>query len=226
MHSDFVRLEKILPEIEFSLRLAGVNNFMAKVADGYKTSDRVIITKQAAEQLVKVQNRVMQDGYVLAVYDAYRPVKAVQDFIRWNSDLNEANKKIFYPFLTKKEIFARGFIAERSQHSRGSTIDLTLIEKGSQLLNDPVFSLRKLKSGREIPFYDDNSLDMGSSFDLFDEVSFNDNREITKDQFDRRMYLRDVMVQYGFEPYEKEWWHFCLKNEPFPNTYFDFDIKK
>ena len=224
MHSDFVRLEQVVPAIQFSLRMAGVNNFMAKVADGYNSSDRVIITKHAAEQLIKVQNHVLAEGYAIAVYDAYRPVKAVQDFIRWSSNSNISNKKIFYPSLEKKEIFAKGFIAERSQHSRGSTIDLTLIKRGHKLLDKPVLSSRKLVSGREIPFYDDNTLDMGSSFDLFDEVSFGDNKEITKEQFERRMYLRNIMVKYGFIPYEKEWWHFCLKNEPFPNTYFDFDI--
>ena len=226
MQENFVRLEQEIPDIQFSLRLASVYNFTGSVVDGYMTNDRVIITKKAAEKLKKIQLEVSKDGYNLVVYDAYRPVKAVEDFIRWSKNDNLKNKKIFYPNLSKKAIFEGGFIAKRSSHSRGSTIDLTLIKKGKKLLDNPKVSFRNLSSGRLIPFYDDNSLDMGSSFDLFDKVSFSENREISKDQFKNRSYLKTVMMHYGFEPIKEEWWHFVLKDEPYPNDYFNFDIKK
>lgn len=226
MHQDFIRLEKTVPNLQFSLRYCGPNNFTGESVPGYDTDDRILFTKHAMVQLAHVQKEVEQDGYNLAIYDAYRPLKAVQSFINWGEDSNFKNKEIFYPELEKKEIFSRGFIAPRSAHSRGSTIDLTIIEKDKRILDAPRFLLRKLTSGREIPFYDDNTLDMGSSFDLFDSVTFVESSEITEEQQKRRLYLQNIMLKHGFEPYEKEWWHFTFKDEPFPDTYFDFDIKK
>lgn len=226
MNNDFVRLEKEVPGIQFSLRYSGFNNFMGKVVPGYNTNDRILCTKLAAMQLCEVQKDVQKDGYDLVFYDAYRPVKAVKSFLTWSTDNNFKNKEIFYPDMEKESIFSDGFIAKKSAHSRGSTVDLTLIESGKCVLDAPRLSMRKLVSGRSVPFYDDNSLDMASSFDLFDVVTFVDSHEITKEQRQRRRYLQRVMVKYGFVPYEKEWWHFTLQDEPFPNTYFDFDIKK
>lgn len=226
MQSGFIRLEKEIPDIQFSLRYSMKNNFMGEIADGYLTKDRIFFTKKAADQLSKVQKEVLKKGYVLAIYDTYRPVKAVQHFIRWSTDNNFKNKELFYPSISKEDIFNGGFISRKSAHSRGSTVDLTLIEKGKTLLDVPVYTIRKLKSGREIPFHDDNSLDMGSSFDLFDPVSFGESNEITEEQHERRMFLKNLMMKYGFTPYTKEWWHFVFKEEPFPDTYFDFDITK
>lgn len=226
MNKDFVRLEKEVPGIQFSLRYSGSNNFRGEVVPGYNTNDRVLCTKSAAIQLHEVQRDVQKDGYDLLFYDAYRPVKAVDSFLKWRTNNNFKNKEVFYPDMEKESIFSDGFIAKKSAHSRGSTVDLTLIERGKFVLDVPRFSMRKLNSGRSVPFYDDNSLDMGSSFDLFDVVTFFDSHEITKEQRHRRKYLQQVMVKYGFVPYEKEWWHFTLQDEPFPNTYFDFDIKK
>ena len=141
-------------------------------------------------------------GFRLKIFDAYRPARAVRHFELWGiEDLDLRMKPFFYPDLEKGELFALGYIARRSTHSRGSTVDLTLLD---------------MKSGKE--------LDMGSPFDLFSEVSHPDYRGITEEQFENRMMLRNLMVRSGFEPIDCEWWHFTLQDEPYPDTYFDFPV--
>jgi zinc D-Ala-D-Ala dipeptidase len=221
----FVRYNFTDISIQISLRYAGKHNFVGDVVDGYLTNQVLILTKAAANQLFAVQNDVLSDGYSLVVYDAYRPVKAVKDFVTWAQNLNATQTKyIYYPYVDKQDIIPDGFVANKSAHSRGSTIDLTLIELGERFSENPILSHRQLNDGRKVPYYNDSTIDMGSSFDLFDNVSLYTNQQINATQYEMRMYLQDKMIQYGFMPYLEEWWHFTLKNEPFPNTYFDFDI--
>ena len=141
-------------------------------------------------------------GYRLKVFDAYRPVSAVRQFILWGiEDQDIRMKPYFYPDLEKQELFNRGYIAKQSSHSRGSAIDLTLLD---------------MRTGKEV--------DMGSPFDLFSEISHPDCRDITDEQYENRMLLQQAMVRNGFAPLDCEWWHFCLKDEPYPDTYFTFPV--
>jgi D-alanyl-D-alanine dipeptidase len=161
-----------------------------------------LLTKEAARALKSVSNEMMVQGYRLKVYDAYRPARAVKHFVLWGiEDTDIRMKPYFYPDLEKQELFAKGYIAKNSSHSKGSTVDLTLFD---------------MKSGKEV--------DMGSPFDLFSEVSHPDYKGITDEQYENRMTLQKVMVRNGFKPIDCEWWHFTLENEPYPETYFDFPI--
>ena len=147
-------------------------------------------------------NEMIVQGYRLKVFDAYRPVAAVKHFILWGiEDQDVRMKPYFYPDLEKQELFAKGYIAKRSSHSRGSTVDLTLLD---------------MRTGKEA--------DMGGPFDLFSEVSHPDYRGITDEQAENRMRLQQVMVRNGFLPLGCEWWHFTLGNEPYPDTYFEFPV--
>ena len=168
-------------------------------------SDIAIGSIALAKQLKKVQAELKPMGFGIKIFDAYRPQTAVNDFIKWSEIPNDTiSKKEYYPNLKKNTLFDLGFISKKSGHSRGSTVDLTLIYLG------------KDKKGKE--------LDMGSSWDFFGDISNYDSPKINEIQKLNRKLLRDVMISNGFIPYEKEWWHFTLINEPFPNTYYDFSI--
>ena len=144
----------------------------------------------------------MVKGFRLKIYDAYRPETAVRHFILWGLEDGDVRMKpFFYPDLDKELLFSSGYIARRSSHSRGSTVDLTLLD---------------MMTGKE--------LDMGSPFDFFGDVSHPDYRGITAEQFDNRMFLREAMLRNGFVPFDTEWWHFTLRDEPYPDTYFDFPV--
>lgn len=193
--------------------------------NGYYANDVLVMTTVAISKLLDVQNAVAKDGYKLVIYDAYRPSKAVNDFVIWAQDLNNTmNKPIYYPDVPKNQIIPEGYVSNKSSHSRGSTVDLTLIPLDRELNTNPTLLYREIKDGRVMPFYNDSSLDMGSSFDLFDPTSWPTDRNIGKEQYNRRMYLQQKMEENGFVSYPYEWWHFTLSNEPFPDTYFDFDI--
>ena len=138
----------------------------------------------------------------MKIFDAYRPARAVKHFVLWGlEDQDIRMKQYFYPDLEKEELFNAGYIAKQSSHSRGSTVDLTLLE---------------MRTGREV--------DMGSPFDFFGEISHPDFRGITEEQYANRMLLRSVMMRNGFLPFSCEWWHFTLEDEPFTETYFDFPV--
>jgi len=224
----FVYLHEIDPTIIISLRYATNENFVGKPVDGYKKS-LAIMTRQAAEALKKVQERVKKDGYSLVVYDAYRPQQAVDHFVRWSEDVNDQLKKTqYYPRVNKADVFDLGYVAKRSGHSRGSTIDLSLIKDGKSL-HEIKERNRKLLDGYTIKILDDGTIDMGSSFDLFDTSSHYENNLI-KDKFKKlRTYLKNVMEEFGFKNYADEWWHFTLKDEPFPTdkdeSYFNFVVE-
>ena len=199
--SGFVLLAEYVPGIIQEIRYYSTYNFIGDRIDGYE-EPCALLTKEAARALKSVSNELMVQGYRLKVFDAYRPVSAVKHFILWGiEDQDIRMKPYFYPDLQKQELFAKGYIAKQSSHSRGSTIDLTLLD---------------MATGRE--------LDMGSPFDRFGEISHPDYRDITQEQYDNRMLLRRAMLRGGFEPIDCEWWHFTLKDEPYPETYFDFPV--
>lgn len=224
----FVYLHEIDPTILVSLRYYSNENFVGSHVDGYKKSV-VIMTRQAAEALKKVQDEVIKDGYCLVVYDAYRPQRAVNHFMRWSEDvLNQAKKSHYYPRVNKADVFELGYVAKRSGHSRGSTVDLTIIEIGHEL-HDIIEKNRTLLDGYSIKYLDDGTVDMGSSFDLFDIASHFENNVVEEKYKALRTYLKAVMEKHGFNNYAEEWWHFTLKNEPFPkyrdDSYFNFPIE-
>ncbi len=199
--SGFVLLAEHVPGIIQEIRYYSTYNFIGERIDGYE-EPCALLTKEAARALKSVSNELMVQGCRLKVFDAYRPVSAVKHFILWGiEDQDVRMKPYFYPDLQKQELFAKGYIAKESSHSRGSTIDLTLLD---------------MATGRE--------LDMGSPFDRFGEISHPDYRGITQEQYDNRMLLRRAMLRGGFEPIDSEWWHFTLRDEPYPDTYFDFPV--
>ncbi|MBR3049863.1 MAG: M15 family metallopeptidase [Selenomonadaceae bacterium] len=200
--SGFVVLGEFIPDIIQEIRYYSTYNFVGDRIDGYEMPC-ALMTREAAEALKKVSDDVMKMGYRLKVYDAYRPQMAVDHFVRWAKDTSDKRmKKYFYPEIGKERLFPEDYIMEKSGHSRGSTIDLTLFD---------------MKTGKEV--------DMGGTFDYFGELSHPDYKKITKQQYKNRMILRDVMVKHGFKPLYSEWWHFTLANEPYPDTYFTFPVK-
>ena len=197
----FVLLSDVVPHIVQEIRYFSTYNFVGERVDGYE-EPVALLTREAARALKAVSNEMMVKGYRLKVFDAYRPVTAVKHFLLWAiEDEDVRMKPYFYPDIDKQDAFEMGYIAKQSSHSRGSTIDLTLLD---------------MKTGKEV--------DMGGPFDLFSEVSHPDYRGITDEQYANRMLLRAAMERNGFEPYECEWWHFRLANEPFPDTWFDFPV--
>lgn len=199
---DFVYLSDVEPSIHKELRYFLTNNFIGSKIDGYK-NECIITTKPTAIALQKVQKELLEKGFSLKIFDAYRPQKAVNHFVRWAKVLNDTlMKQQYYPKVAKNQLFNLGYIASKSGHSRGSTVDLTIID---------------IKTKKE--------LDMGSPYDFFGIESHPFYDQITTHQKENRMLLRKVMLKNGFKPYENEWWHFTLIKEPYPNTYFDFDIE-
>ena len=197
--SGFVLLSDYVPGIIQEIRYFSTYNFIGERIDGYE-EPCALLTKEAARALKSVANEMAVRGLRLKIFDAYRPACAVKHFVLWGiEDQDIRMKPYFYPDLEKQELFIRGYIAKQSSHSRGSTVDLTLLD---------------MKTGKE--------LDMGSPFDFFGEISHPDYRGITDEQFGNRMLLQRAMVRNGFKPLDCEWWHFTLENEPYPNTYFEF----
>ena len=220
----FVYLDEQDKTIQASVRYFSTENFVGARVDGYKAA-RIVITKQAAQALSKVQKELLENGYSLVVYDAYRPQKAVNHFMRWSEDLNDqAMKAKYYPKIDKRNVFDRGYVAKKSGHTRGSTIDLSIIKVDGKL-KAPIFALRSVKGCEALPFLDDGTVDMGSSWDLLDQASHHSSPKVADECATQRNYLRTKMEKQGFRAYEQEWWHYTLNNEPFPDTYFDFDIE-
>jgi D-alanyl-D-alanine dipeptidase len=220
----FVYLKDVDPTIIQSVRYSGSENFVARPVQGYK-SETIIFSQAAAIALKNVQTALRSEGFSLVVYDAYRPQQAVDSFIAWSQDLSDqANKALYYPTVNKADVFKLGYVAKKSGHTRGSTVDLSMISLNNSFHSVKV-SHRPLQNGEIIPFLDDGTLDMGSSFDLFHEVSHHDTPLVGSKATEQRNHLRNVMKQYGFKEYSEEWWHYTLKNEPFPDTYFDFPVQ-
>jgi len=198
----FVYVKNIIPDLNVELRYYSTNNFVGDTIDGYK-ADKLILSRPAAEALKRVQHDLQQENLCLMVHDGYRPQTAVNHFVRWAKDLGDTiNKQQFYPKVKKQHLFKSGYIASKSGHSRGSTVDLTIIDGNTG-----------------------TPLDMGSPFDFFGKVSWVAHPNLTEKQRKNRQKLQKIMQKHNFRNYPKEWWHFTLRWEPYPKTYFDFLVE-
>lgn len=198
----FVSVGEVIPDVLLDIRYFSSFNFIGKRIDGYE-EPAAILTREAAQALKEASREAMEQGFRLKIYDAYRPQKAVDHFVRWAKDPEDIwMKAFFYPDLEKTEIIPQGYIAEHSGHSRGSTVDLTLFDMATQ-----------------------QDVDMGGTFDFFGELSHPDYSGVSEVQHANRMLLQSLMVKHGFRPLETEWWHFTLENEPWPDTYFTFSVR-
>lgn len=199
---NFVYLKDYIPDLKLDLRYSKSNNFVGRRILGYD-KEECIVTKKCAIQLKKVNEELRKYDLTILIYDAYRPQKAVYDFVLWSRDSKDIiMKENFYPNIPKSELFKRGFIASKSRHSSGSTVDLTL------------YSLNR-----------NEVLDMGSTYDFFGAKSYVSYTDLTKEQKANRLFLQKIMQKFGFRSYYKEWWHFTLREEPFKNHYFDFNVQ-
>lgn len=199
--SGFCLLSDYVPSAVQEIRYFSTFNFIGERVDGYE-EPCAIITPEAARELKKVANEANVLGYRLKVFDAYRPISAVEHFVFWALEDDDVRMKpYFYPEIDKTDTIRLGYIAKRSSHSRGGTVDLTLLD---------------MRTGKEV--------DMGTPFDYFGELSHPDCRDVTPEQYENRMLLQRLMCRHGFVPYECEWWHFTLEREPYPDTYFSFPV--
>ncbi|MBQ9574574.1 MAG: M15 family metallopeptidase [Synergistaceae bacterium] len=200
--SDFVLIGEAVPDAILEIRYYSTYNFVGKRINGYERPV-AYLTKEAAKALREVSDELVQKGYRLKIFDAYRPQTAVTHFAEWAEDLNDTKmKEYFYPELDKSVLFKEDYINYRSGHSRGSTVDLTLFDMRTE-----------------------HDVDMGGTFDYFGGKSHPDYKGLTPAQYNNRMILREAMTKHGFKPLYSEWWHFTLENEPYPDTYFDFPVK-
>ena len=198
----FVYVQDVIPDLDVELRYFTSNNFVGKPIEGYH-SNKLILTAACASALKQVNEALQEQNLCLIVYDGYRPQKAVNHFVKWARDLDDTiNKHKFYPEVNKSKLFKAGYISSKSGHSRGSTVDLTIIDGNTGI-----------------------PLDMGSAYDFFGQDSWVNYENITEKQKTNRQFLQTYMLKFGFRNYPKEWWHFTLRGEPFPNTYFDFNVK-
>ena len=219
--SQFVTITDVVPDVILEIRYYGTYNFVGTRIDGYE-EPTALLTRQAADSLKAVSDDVIKQGYRLKIYDAYRPQKGVDHFVRWAEDIADTlMKAYFYPDLDKSVLFPQDYICLKSGHTRGSTVDLTLFDMATE-----------------------KELDMGGTFDWFGLESHPDfcgnpetgeyipsslgeaGKGLSPEQFQNRMILRQAMLRHGFKPFDTEWWHFTLKDEPFPDTYFTFPVKQ
>ncbi|MGD0278876.1 MAG: M15 family metallopeptidase [Smithella sp.] len=226
MPDSFVDIQKVIPGIVLDIRYYSPHNFVGERVDGY-LAPKCFLTKEAAEALSKVQKDLEPFSLSLKIYDCYRPQRAVNHFARWASKIeNTRTMKEFYSTVDKRNLFKDGYIARKSGHSRGSTLDLTIVPL-------PVPAQPQYSPGQKLyecylpaaKRFADNSIDMGTGFDCFHELSHTANPSISHEQKINRLLLKSLMEKHGFVNYDMEWWHFTLKNEPFPDTYFDFPIE-
>ena len=199
--SDFAPVYTVIDDAAYDIRYYSSNNFTGKRINGYN-APVAYMTKESLKALSVAADDLRKQGYRLLIWDTYRPQKAVDNFVEWINNPNDEGDKTFYPDLKKSDLLAGCYIMAKSGHSRGSTVDLTLIKK------------------------DGSFVDMGGTFDLFSEISHPDYKKLTREQKKNRKILHDAMIKAGFKGLDSEWWHFTLKNEPYPDTYFDFDVDK
>ncbi|MDY0162469.1 M15 family metallopeptidase [Desulfobotulus sp.] len=223
----FVEIREVIPDVLMDIRYVTEHNFVGAKVEGYEAA-KCYLTRKAAEALSGVEADLRPFGFGLKIYDCYRPQRAVNHFVRWAEDLNDTKTRTeFYPTVDKRHLFRDGYIASRSGHSRGSTVDLTLVALPPK--PQPSFILGKTEQKAcFLPIeerFRDNGLDMGTGFDCFHELSHPENPALSEQQRAYRLLLKTLMEKHGFRYYDKEWWHFTLKNEPFPDTYFDFVVK-
>tara|TARA_B100001109_G_scaffold101482_1_gene82859 strand:+ start:95273 stop:96001 length:729 start_codon:yes stop_codon:yes gene_type:complete len=197
--ADFVLLEETIPDLVIDLKYAGQDNFVGYPLPGYQQA-RAMLTRDAALALRSVQDQLRPLGLGLKIFDAYRPQRTVDFFLEWAKDSRDNSRKAeFYPALDKPQLLAEGYLNSPSGHSRGSTVDLTLIRRS-----------------------DDSELDMGTPFDFFGPASWTNFSNLSETQRSNRAFLQKIMNGWNFSGVKEEWWHFTLKNEPYPDRYFDF----
>jgi D-alanyl-D-alanine dipeptidase len=224
---EFVALRDVAPTVIQEIRYHGSHNFVGHPIPGYREPE-CLLTRPAAEALRDAQRKLLPMGYSLKVYDCFRPQRSVDFFVRWSEDPSDQRmKEEFYPRIDKERLFPEGYIAEQSGHSRGSTVDLTLVEL-------PVRPQRPFLPGEPLtacyaPHHErfpDNSIDMGTGYDCFDELAHTDDPRVEEPARRNRQLLKSVLESVGMENYPYEWWHFTLVDEPFPDTYFDFPVSR
>ncbi len=198
--SDFAAVSTVIYDAAYDIRYYSSNNFTGNRINGYK-APIAYMTKESLKALSLAAEDLRKQGYRLLIWDTYRPQKAVNNFVEWINNPNDKGDKSFYPNLKKSDLLKGQYIMEKSGHTRGSTVDLTIIKK------------------------DGSFIDMGGTFDLFSEISHPDYKNLTKEQKKNRKILHDAMIKAGFKGIDSEWWHYTLKNEPYPDTYFDFDVE-
>lgn len=197
----FIDLKDKIPNAIIDMKYSYHDNFTGVPVPGYK-ANKALFSRQAADALSIAAQQFLHKGYLIKIFDTYRPQKAVDFFVTWSGDLDDQKmKSSHYPHVNKSDFFELGYLARKSSHTRGSAVDLTLVDS---------------KTGEE--------LDMGTIFDFMDDKSHFPYQGFSPEVLENRSLLRSVMIDVGFEPYDKEWWHFMLKNEPYPTTYFDFDV--
>ena len=200
--SGFVDLSDVITDLILDIRYYSDFNFVGTRIDGYE-EPVALMSKEGAVALKEAADEAREKGYRLKIYDTYRPQQAVDHFVRWAEDLEDTKmKEYFYPEVNKDELFEKGYICAHSGHTRGSTVDLTLVDVNNE------------------------DLDVGGTFDYFGELSHPDYKGVSDKQYSNRMFLRDLMARHGFTPIDEEWWHFTLKDEPYPDTYFTFPVRK
>lgn len=201
----FVYLKEVDSSIIQDVKYFTDDNFIGRPIKGYEAAE-CILTQEAAHALSKLQQQILPQHLSLKVYDCYRPQTAVNDFIAWSQDASDQKMKTdYYPNINKADFFKLGYVAENSGHTRGSTVDLTLVH---------------LPGNNGEPL----EMAMGTHFDFMDELSHPLNPNIHNDVRSNRLFLRSIMQKAGFEPVDNEWWHFTFKNEPYPDTYFNFPV--
>lgn len=198
--SGFAPVYSVIDDAVYDIRYYSPYNFTGNKIQGYK-APVAYMTKEALDALSVAADDLRQQGYRLLIWDTYRPQKAVDNFVKWINDPEDEGNKTFYPELKKSDLLKGNYIMEKSGHTRGSTIDLTIIKR------------------------DGSFVDMGGTFDLFSEISHPDYKKLTKEQKNNRKILHNAMIKAGFKEIDSEWWHYTLKNEPYPDTYFDFDVE-
>ena len=199
-NSDFAPVSSVIDDAAYDIRYYSPNNFTGNRINGYN-APIAYMTKKSLKALAIAAADLRNQGYRLLIWDTYRPQKAVDNFVEWINNPNDAGDKTFYPELEKSDLVKGNYIAPKSGHTRGSTVDLTIIKK------------------------DGSCVDMGGTFDLFSEISHPNYKNLTKEQKKNRKILRDAMIKAGFKGIDSEWWHYTLKNEPYPDTYFNFDVE-
>lgn len=201
MEKGFVFLDEVLPGIRWDAKYATWDNFTGKPVVGYEVN-RIAGTRELAAALLVVQKKAAELGYGLLLWDGYRPQRAVDRFLQWSEEPEDGSTQSkHYPNIIRSDMIRMGYVAAQSGHSRGSAIDLTLF---------------RIDSNELVP--------MGGDFDLMDVISHHEAKGITEAEADNRRILRSIMESAGFNAYEYEWWHYSLKNEPYPGTYFDFSV--
>lgn len=215
----FVYLRDVDPSIAQDIRYAGAHNFLGRPADGYGAAE-CVLAEPAAAALKQAQDKLAAQNLSLIVWDCYRPARAVRDFVRWTESPDQRTKTEFFPHIDKTQLVSLGYIAARSKHSRGATVDVGIIPVGAPTGSPKSASCDRPKGER----FDDGTLDFGSGYDCFDPIANLDNAEVGEPAANNRQRLSTLMQSVGFKPYAMEWWHFELRDAPFASE-FDFEIR-